>query len=106
MNEKDYETQRREPTSEKAASIAPGRNEVIRAAEPKSDEMQTDQSEAFATLVDVRDRVFDGSNELLALALRRPVKEIQGWLNGKDPIDRDVVLTARTLARVRGVQID
>src|SRR4051812_34228386 len=61
------------------------------------DDQGTDQVDAAQLLTRVRDEVFDGSNEALALAVGRPVEEIEAWINGTEPIDGDQVLKARTL---------
>jgi hypothetical protein len=74
-------------------------------AEPEIDDRGTDQHEASEILKSVRDGAFESSDEKLALALGRPVEEIEAWTNGSGTIDGDVVMKARTLAMQRGVEI-
>lgn len=69
------------------------------------DDRGTDQQEASQILKTVRDAAFDGSDEKLALALGRPIEEIEAWGDGSDVIDGDVVMKARALANERGVGI-
>ena len=74
--------------------------------DPEIDDRGTDQSEASQILKNIRDAVFDSSNEKLALALGRPTEEIEEWTRGAGTIDGDVVLKARALAIERGVEIE
>jgi hypothetical protein len=74
-------------------------------AEPEIDDRGTDQHEASEILKSVRDGAFESSDEKLALALGRPIEEIEAWTNGSGTIDGDVVMKARTLAMQRGVEI-
>ena len=69
------------------------------------DDQGTDQIEAANILRNIRDTAFESSNEKLALALGRPVEEIDEWTTGSGVIDGDVVLKARTLAMQRGIEI-
>jgi len=41
-----------------------------------------------------------------ALALGRPVEEVQGWTGGAEPIDDDVIMKARGIAEQRGIAIE
>ena len=43
------------------------------------DDQGTNQTEGRAIIKRLRDKAFDGSNEQLALALGRPVEEVEGW---------------------------
>jgi hypothetical protein len=65
----------------------------------------TEQSEAVNILKRIRDAAFDSSNEKLALALGRPTEEIETWATGAGVIDGDVIMKARQLAALRGVEI-
>ena len=73
--------------------------------EPVIDSLGTNQHEAAEILKTVRDAAFDSDDEKLALALGRPVEEIEAWTHGDGTIDGDVVMKARTLADKRGVEI-
>ena len=77
-----------------------------RKSEHELDDQGTDQFEAAELLRRIRDEVFDGSNDAFALALGRPVEEIETWTSGALAIDGDVVLKARALAQERGMDIE
>jgi hypothetical protein len=64
----------------------------------------TEQSEAVNILKRIRDAAFDSSNEKLALALGRPTEEIETWTTGAGVVDGDVIMKARQLAVLRGVE--
>ena len=70
------------------------------------DDQGTDQSEGRAILKRLRDAGFNGSNEQLALALGRPVEEVEGWMGATEPVDDDVVMKARGIAKERGIEIE
>ena len=67
------------------------------------DDKGTDQEEARRMLAALRDRGFDGDNERFAVALGRSVEQVQGWLDGTETIDDDVVMKARGIALNRGI---
>jgi hypothetical protein len=70
------------------------------------DDRGTNQSEGRALLKKLRDAGFDSSDEQLALALGRPVEEVQGWTGGATPVDDDVIMKARGIAEQRGIEIE
>ncbi len=70
------------------------------------DDQGTDQTEGRALLKRLRDAGFQGSDEQLALALGRPLEEVQGWTGGAEPVDDDVVMKARGIAKERGIEIE
>jgi hypothetical protein len=49
---------------------------------------------------------FDSSDEQLAIALGRPVEEVQGWTGGAAAVDDDVIMKARGIAEQRGIEIE
>lgn len=57
-------------------------------------------------LMRLRDAGFDGSDEKLALALGRPVEEVQGLLGDAKPADDDIIIKARGIAQERGIEIE
>jgi plasmid maintenance system antidote protein VapI len=69
------------------------------------DERGTGQPEAVAILRSLRERAFDSSDEKLALALGRPTEEIESLIGGEEVIDDDLVMKARGIAQVRGVEL-
>jgi hypothetical protein len=75
-------------------------------AQYEIDDRGTDQSEALQILTRIKDEAFDSSDEKLALALGRPVDEIQDWTRGEKIIDSDVLMKARALALERGLRIE
>jgi hypothetical protein len=70
------------------------------------DDQGTSEDEGRAMLKRLRDAGFEGSDEKLALALGRPVEEVQGWMSGAEPVDDDVVMKARGIAKERGIEIE
>lgn len=70
------------------------------------DERGTSQTEGRAILKRLRDEGFEGSDEKLAVALGRPLEEVQGWTGGAEPVDDDVVMKARGIAQERGIEVE
>lgn len=70
------------------------------------DDRGTDQTGGRALLKLLRDRGFDTSDEKLALALGRPVEEVQAWMEGVELVDDDVIMKARGIAKERGIEIE
>ena len=70
------------------------------------DDRGTTQTEGRALLKRLRDSGFEGSDEKLAVALGRPVEEIQGWTGGAETVDDDVIMKARGIATERGIEIE
>ena len=70
------------------------------------DDQGTSEAEGRALLKRLREAGFEGSDEKLALALGRPVEEVQGWTGGAEPVDDDVVMKARGIAKERGIEIE
>ncbi|HEV7398548.1 MAG TPA: hypothetical protein VGN86_18690 [Pyrinomonadaceae bacterium] len=69
------------------------------------DDHGTDQSEGVTILRNLRDGVFDSSDEKLALALGRPTEEIESLIGGEEVIDDDLVMKVRGIAQERGVEV-
>lgn len=70
------------------------------------DDQGTSEDEGRALLTRLRDAGFEGKDEKLALALGRPVEDVQGWTGGTEPVDDDVVMKARGIATERGIEIE
>ena len=70
------------------------------------DDQGTTESEGRALLKHLRDAGFEGSDEKLAIALGRPLDEVQGWMGAAEPVDDDVVMKARGIAKERGIEIE
>jgi hypothetical protein len=60
-----------------------------------------DSTETTDLLQKLKAEVFDGSNDELALALGRPVEEIQDWFDGSEEIDEDAEMKIHGLAEER-----
>jgi hypothetical protein len=70
------------------------------------DDRGTTEAEGRALIKHLRDAGFDGSDEKLATALGRPIEEVEGWMGAAEPVDDDVVMKARGIARERGIEIE
>jgi hypothetical protein len=70
------------------------------------DDQGTNETEGRALIKRLRDAGFNGSDEQLAVALGRPVGEVQGWTGGVEPVDDDVVMKARGIAKEREIEIE
>ena len=70
------------------------------------DDRGTNQSEGRALLKKLRDVGFGASDEQLAVALGRPLEEVEGWTGGAAPVDDDVIMKARGIAEQRGIEIE
>ena len=70
------------------------------------DDRGTNETEGRALLKRLRDSGFEGSDEKLATALGRPIGEIEGWTGGAAPVDDDVIMKARGIAKERGIEVE
>jgi hypothetical protein len=70
------------------------------------DDQGTSEAEGRDLLKRLRDAGFEGSDDKLAVALGRPIEEVQGWMGGTEPVDDDVIMKARGIAKERGVEIE
>jgi hypothetical protein len=82
-----------------------GDNERVNSGNAVDDQGTTD-SEGRALLKHLRDAGFAGSDEKFAVALGRPLEDVQGWMSAAEPVDDDVVMKARGIARERGLEIE
>ena len=62
---------------------------------------KSDSSESLELLQQLKTEVFDDSDEKLALAMGRPVEEIQSWFGGEEEIDEDAEMKIHGLAEER-----
>lgn len=69
------------------------------------DDKGTTQEEAVELLENLSREGFDGDVNNLALALGRPVEEIEDFINGDETIDDDLVMKIRGIALQRGIEI-
>ncbi len=70
------------------------------------DDKGTTQEQAIELLENLRREGFDGDVNGLALALGRPVEEIEDFINGDETIDDDLVMKIRGIAGQRGINIE
>jgi hypothetical protein len=70
------------------------------------DDRGTSEADGRALVKRLRDAGFEESDEKLALALGRPIEDVQGWMYGDKPVDDDVVMKARGIAKERGIKIE
>lgn len=75
-------------------------------AENIVDAQGTTQSAARKLLTNLRERGFQGQDEVLALILGRPVAEITAWLEGAAALDDDVVMKIRGVAQERNINLE
>ncbi|MGI9105264.1 MAG: hypothetical protein ACR2G4_03355 [Pyrinomonadaceae bacterium] len=71
------------------------------------DDRGTSEAEGREILRRLRDQGFDADDEKLAIALGRPVEVVQGWMTqgGEEPVDDDIVMKARGIAKERGIEV-
>jgi len=70
------------------------------------DSQGTTEEQGRAILQRLRDEGFDADDAKLAVALGRPVEEVQAWTNGSAPIDDDLIMKARGIAQERGINLE
>ena len=66
----------------------------------------TTEEQGRAILRRLRDEGFDADDQKLAVALGRPVEEVQAWTSGSAPVDDDLVMKARGIAQERGIELE
>jgi hypothetical protein len=70
------------------------------------DDRGTTETGARELLKRLRDQGFEADDEKFAVALGRPVEEVQSWMTGGDePVDDDIVMKARGIAKERGIEL-
>jgi hypothetical protein len=70
------------------------------------DDRGTNQRSGREILKRLRDVGFEANDEKFAVALGRPVEEVAGWMSGKEPIDDDILMKARGIAKERNLTIE
>ncbi|HZH90473.1 MAG TPA: hypothetical protein VEX70_07590 [Pyrinomonadaceae bacterium] len=71
------------------------------------DDRGTSETGGREILKRLRDAGFESDDEKLAVALGRPVEEVQGWMadDAEEPVDDDIVMKARGIAKERGIEL-
>ena len=72
------------------------------------DDRGTSEAGGREILQRLRDKGFAADDEKLAVALGRPLEEVQGWMTGEDgePVDDDIIMKARGIAKERGIELE
>ncbi len=70
------------------------------------DDQGLDAAGGLALLQRLRDGGFDADDERFAVALGRPIEEVEAWMQGSEPPDDDIIMKARGIARERGIEIE
>jgi hypothetical protein len=84
----------------------PERAEMENRDEQEVDDRGTTQAEGRALLKRLRDNGFESSDEKLAVALGRPLEQVEAWTGGAEAVDDDVIMKARGIARDRNIEIE
>jgi hypothetical protein len=70
------------------------------------DDQGTSQTDGRKIVRDLREQAFDSNDGAVALALGRPEEEVTGLIDGSEPLDDDLLMKARAIARERGVHLE
>jgi hypothetical protein len=81
-------------------------NKSGQAAGKAVDDRGTSEAEGRTLLKKLRDAGFEGSDDKFAIALGRPIQEVVELLSGALPVDDDLVMKARGIAKQRGLEIE
>lgn len=84
----------------------PERAEMENRSEQEVDDRGTTQSEGRELLKRLRDNGFESSDEKLAVALGRPLEQVEAWTGGSEAVDDDVIMKARGIAKDRNIEIE
>jgi hypothetical protein len=86
--------------------MAEAKNELENRNDNPVDDRGTDAAGGLALLRRLRDAGFESDNEKYAVALGRPVEEVEAWMEGTEPPDDDIIMKARGIAKERGIEIE
>jgi hypothetical protein len=84
----------------------PERAEMENRSEQEVDDRGTTQAEGREILKRLRDNGFESSDEKLAVALGRPLEQVEAWTGGTEAVDDDVIMKARGIAKDRNIEIE
>ncbi|MDI1242038.1 MAG: hypothetical protein PSX80_08980 [bacterium] len=62
---------------------------------------ETEDVDTIELLVRLRSEVFEDGDEELALAMGRPIEQIEAWINGDEEPDEDAEMKIRGIADER-----
>jgi hypothetical protein len=80
--------------------------EMEKKSEQEVDDRGTTQAEGRELLKRLRDNGFESSDAKLAVALGRPIEQVEAWTGGTEPVDDDVIMKARGIAQDRNIEIE
>ena len=80
--------------------------EMENKSEQEVDDRGTTQAEGRELLKRLRDNGFESSDAKLAVALGRPIEQVEAWTGGTEPVDDDVIMKARGIAQDRNIEIE
>ena len=80
--------------------------EMEKRSEQEVDDRGTTQAEGRELLKRLRDNGFESSDAKLAVALGRPIEQVEAWTGGTEPVDDDVIMKARGIAQDRNIEIE
>ena len=80
--------------------------EMEKKSEQEVDDRGTTQAEGRELLKRLRDNGFESSDAKLAVALGRPIEQVEAWTGGTEPVDDDVIMKARGIAQDRNIGIE
>ena len=86
--------------------MAEAENKLEQTNDNPVDDRGTDAAGGLALLRRLRDNGFEADDEKFAVALGRPVKEVNAWMEGAEPPDDDIIMKARGIAQERGIEIE
>ena len=70
------------------------------------DDRGTGQEDGRELLRRLRAQGFEDDDVKLAVALGRPVEQVQAWMTSREAVDDDIVMKARGIAKERGLDIE
>ena len=74
------------------------------------DDRGTSEAGGREILRRLRDEGFEADDEKLAVALGRPVEVVQSWTAAggasEEPVDDDIIMKARGIAKERGIELE
>ncbi len=76
--------------------------------QPAVDAAGTTEQQGREILRRLRDEGFGSDDEKFAVALGRPVEDVQAWMtdDAGEPVDDDIIMKARGIARERGINLE
>ena len=86
--------------------MAEAENKLGQTNDNPVDDRGTDAAGGLELLRRLRDNGFGSDDEKFAVALGRPVEEVESWMDGSEPPDDDIIMKARGIAKERGIELE